>query len=225
MVDKTKDWREMPVHDLLKPEVFAEVCSRLDPEQIREVAKLFASCSVPPAFWQGAVPHAAQPYGALPFLAPAAARRVYPKKSASWMSSSLGRMELAILQHLAGTEEAVNNNIASMLHDLAEQADNSQCATLPDPPERERKTERIYVRLTATERSDLSRAAAIAGMSLTDFITQAARRAVTEVLENYYVIHLGREASENLRRLLEEPPKPSEEVLERFRTAPKAKEA
>ena len=85
----------------------------------------------------------------------------------------------------------------------------------------ERKSERVYVRLTPSERTDLLRAAAVAGVSLTDFISTAARNAIQEVLDRHYSIELGREGFEALHRLIDQQAKPSPAVINTFRAAPK----
>lgn len=221
----------MPLNELLDPDVFADLCARLEPSEIREAAALFAKWSSPGP----GRPQAPAARLQWPTILPGANTYLASLASLASSGSPLSDVELAVVQAIA-----MQNDPAPNVRAIAEEIFRRQYApqlrepdthdpprpprALPDAPERERKTERIYVRLTSSERADLARAAAIAGMSLTDFITQAARRAVMEVLERYYVVHLGREASETLRRLIEEPPKPSEEVLERFRTAPKAKE-
>jgi uncharacterized protein (DUF1778 family) len=97
-------------------------------------------------------------------------------------------------------------------------------ASVPHPEARQRlrKDERIYVRVTAEQQSNLQRAAAMAGKTQSQFIAEAVERAVTDTYRNVAIIELDHDASANLERLLNDASRPDRDVLARFKRAPKA---
>lgn len=85
-----------------------------------------------------------------------------------------------------------------------------------------RRDNRFYVRLTAEEREKLDRAAALAGKLKSQFVMDAVQNAITETYHNLQIIELDREATASLLALIQKPNPVDDEVLDRFKRAPKA---
>jgi uncharacterized protein (DUF1778 family) len=74
------------------------------------------------------------------------------------------------------------------------------------------KLERIEARVTAEDKTLVQQAAALAGMSLTDFIMLSAREAAMETIRSHQVIRLTVEDSAAFAEALLNPPEPNENL-------------
>lgn len=73
----------------------------------------------------------------------------------------------------------------------------------------ETKSERIATRVTPKQKALISRAAALRGRSLTEFIIDSAQREAEKAIEKELIIHLAVEHQFNLVKVLENPPRPN----------------
>jgi uncharacterized protein (DUF1778 family) len=69
--------------------------------------------------------------------------------------------------------------------------------------------ERIEMRIPASNKHNLLRAAALRGQSLTDFVLQAALESAVQTIEKHEVIALNKATSSVFYELLQNPPKPN----------------
>lgn len=89
------------------------------------------------------------------------------------------------------------------------------------------KNERIDIRLSASNKDDLLRAAAMLGLSLSDFVTMRSLEAAHEILRRRTEIKMSKKDVERFVRALEEDAEPNEALkraAERYR-AEKEKQA
>ncbi len=71
------------------------------------------------------------------------------------------------------------------------------------------QTERIEMRVPASNKSSLQRAATLRGQTLTDFVLQAALESAVQTIEKHEIIQLNQTASSAFYELLQNPPKPN----------------
>ena len=71
------------------------------------------------------------------------------------------------------------------------------------------QTERIEMRVPASNKSSLQRAAVLRGQSLTDFVLQAALESAIQTIQKHEIIGLSQTASSTFYELLQNPPKPN----------------
>lgn len=84
----------------------------------------------------------------------------------------------------------------------------------PDKPRRET----LNLRISATERNLIDRAAESTGKTRTDFILQAARRAAEEALLDHALITVTPQAYEEFLKRLDRPADPNERLRRTMRT-------
>lgn len=75
------------------------------------------------------------------------------------------------------------------------------------------RRERIEARVTAEIKSTIERAAAISGLSVTDFVVQSARERAELVIQTNSVIKLSARDSAVFAEALLNPPEPNAELL------------
>ncbi len=88
--------------------------------------------------------------------------------------------------------------------------------------ERQPKSDRIYVRVSKTQRSTLDRAAALLGKTQSQFISEAVEQAVDRAYRSITAIELDRSAFQNLQTMITNQRAVPAAVARRFRRAPKA---
>lgn len=82
-----------------------------------------------------------------------------------------------------------------------------------EDPAVERKTERIELRVTPSAKALIQRAAAVSGLTAGELAYEAAQR----VIESHEVMRLSEADALMFFRALENPPEPSERLVEAFR--------
>ncbi|MGB8167306.1 MAG: DUF1778 domain-containing protein [Chthoniobacteraceae bacterium] len=75
------------------------------------------------------------------------------------------------------------------------------------------KKSRLVARIPASVRKAIQTAAVLDGVSLKNFVVQAAHRHAQEVLERAAIIRLNRKQTKRVFDLLDKPPKPNAALL------------
>ncbi len=84
-----------------------------------------------------------------------------------------------------------------------------------------KKSETVTFRMESSTLELIRRAAKIQGRSVTSFVTQAAKvQAQRDILDQRF-IQVDAEAFDEIEKMLDEPVRPNDEVIKRFRAAPK----
>lgn len=84
-----------------------------------------------------------------------------------------------------------------------------------------KKSESVTFRMDSHTLELIRRAAKIQGRSVTSFVTQAARvQAQKDILDQRFV-EVDADAFEAIEKMLAEPARPNDDVIARFRSAPK----
>lgn len=81
------------------------------------------------------------------------------------------------------------------------------------------KQERLAARLSAEQKQLIEHAAALSGLSLTDFVVQSAQAAAEEVIQRREVIRLSAQDSAAFADALLNPPEPNEALIAALRGA------
>lgn len=81
------------------------------------------------------------------------------------------------------------------------------------------KRERLEARITAEQKQRIQRAAALAGLSMTDFVVQSAEQAAEQTIRRYEVISLSARDSAAFAEALLNPPAPNDALLAALRGA------
>jgi len=81
------------------------------------------------------------------------------------------------------------------------------------------KTERLDARVTSETKSAIQHAAALEGLSVSDFIVQAAKRSAEETIRSHEVITLSAEASQAFAETLLNPAEPNAALIKALRSA------
>ncbi len=81
------------------------------------------------------------------------------------------------------------------------------------------KTERVDARVTPETKSAIQHAAALEGLSVSDFIVQAAKRSAEETIRSHEVITLSAEASKAFAESVLNPPEPNDALIQALRSA------
>jgi uncharacterized protein (DUF1778 family) len=84
-----------------------------------------------------------------------------------------------------------------------------------------KKTETVSFRMDSETLDLIRRAARLHDRSVTSFVTYAARVQAEKDILDQRVLRLDAKAFEDVERLLAEAARPNEDVIERFRAAPK----
>lgn len=84
-----------------------------------------------------------------------------------------------------------------------------------------KKSETVTFRMDANTLDLIRRAAKIRGRSVTSFVTQAAKvQAQKEILDQRF-FEVDAKAFDEIEKMLDAPARPNQDVVERFRAAPK----
>lgn len=78
------------------------------------------------------------------------------------------------------------------------------------------KTERLEARISRQQKDLLERAAALMGLSITDFLIMATQKAAEEVIQQHQVINLTTSDSIKLAEALLNPVPPSQALVDAF---------
>jgi uncharacterized protein (DUF1778 family) len=88
--------------------------------------------------------------------------------------------------------------------------------------QRQTKSDRIYVRVSKTQRATLDRAAALLGKTQSQFISDAVEQAVDRAYRSIVAIELDRDAFMNLQTMTAKQRGISKSIASRFKRAPAA---